>query len=103
MRRNAYRRPLAGRRGPRHNPGMAETATARHLAHFEAIRAAEKAEEEARLGRALETPPGERMLRGSKLGAALPWTPALLAEVDASVDGQMELARRRIALGLGRK
>jgi hypothetical protein len=28
-------------------------------------------------------------------------TPALLAEVDANADGQMELARRRIALALG--
>ncbi|MGH7857968.1 MAG: hypothetical protein ACREQY_11625 [Candidatus Binatia bacterium] len=82
---------------------MAGTATARHFAHFEAIRVAEKAEEEARFGRALETPPGERMLRGSKLGSALPWTPAVLAEVDALADGQMEIARRRIALGLGRK
>jgi hypothetical protein len=30
----------------------------------------------------------------------LPLTPPLLAEIDARADGQMELARRRIALGL---
>ena len=80
---------------------MPEIASARDLAHFEAIAAGERAEEEARITRATETPPGERMLAGIKLGAALGWSPALLAEIDAQADGQMELARRRIALGLG--
>jgi hypothetical protein len=32
-----------------------------------------------------------------------PLTPAVLAELDARADGQMEIARRRIALGLGTK
>ncbi len=40
---------------------------------------------------------------GLQMGAELPFTPALLAEIDARADGQMELARRRIALGLGTK
>jgi hypothetical protein len=30
-------------------------------------------------------------------------TPALLAEIDAQADGQIEIARRRVALGLGTK
>lgn len=79
---------------------VTNVATPKDLAHFAAIRTAEEASEEDRLRRAAETPPGERMLRGSRLGAELPWTPALLAEADARADGQMELARRRIAMGL---
>jgi hypothetical protein len=43
------------------------------------------------------------MLAGIRLGAMLPMTPVLLAEIDARADGQMELARRRIALGIGSK
>lgn len=82
---------------------MARNAEPKDSAHFAAIKAAEEAEEEERFRRAAETPPGDRMLRGSRLGAELPWTPLLLAEVDARADEQMELARRRIALGLGRK
>jgi hypothetical protein len=48
----------------------------------------------------LATPPGERILEGFRLAAEAPWTPAHLAELDARTDGEMELARRRIALGL---
>lgn len=77
---------------------MSDVATPRDEAHFEAVGRAEEQEEEERFLRAAETPPGERMLRGFRLGAALPWTSALLAEADARADGQMELARRRIAL-----
>ena len=77
-------------------------ASGRDLAHFATIGAAEEAEEEARIARACDTPPGERILLGISLGVELPWTPALIAELDARADGQMELARRRIALGLGR-
>lgn len=40
------------------------------------------------------------MILGCELGAEIAWTPAVLAEIDARADGQMELARRRIALGL---
>jgi hypothetical protein len=43
------------------------------------------------------------MLAGIRLGMQLPWTRAVLAEVDAQTDGQMELARRRIALSIGSK
>ena len=43
---------------------------------------------------------GERVLIGFRLGAEAPWTPAHLAELDARCDGQMELARRGITLGL---
>ena len=78
-------------------------ATARDRAHFEAIAAAEEAEEEARFSRAAATQPGERILAGAKLSAEFPLTPAILAELDARADGQMEIARRRIALGLGTK
>jgi hypothetical protein len=72
------------------------------FAHFAAIAAAEAETEEQRFAAAARTPPGERMLAGLRLGAQLPMTPALLAEIDARADGQMELARRRIALGLAR-
>ena len=75
-------------------------ATSHDVAHFAAIRAAKESEEEASFERAVKTPPGERMLRGISLGATLTLTPAILAEIDARADGQMELARRRIALGL---
>jgi hypothetical protein len=78
-------------------------ATPRDHAHFAAIAAAETAEEEARFARAATTPPGERMLAGARLSAVFPLTPAVLAELDARVDGEMEIARRRIALGLGKK
>jgi hypothetical protein len=78
-------------------------ATSRDFAHFAAIAAAEAAEEEERFLRASRTPPGERILMGMQLGAELPVTPALLADIDAPADGQMELARRRIALGLSAK
>jgi hypothetical protein len=82
---------------------MTGTAKPEHFAHFEAIGEAEEGEEETRIDRACATPPGERMLAGIRLGMQLPWTRAVLAEVDAQTDGQMELARRRIALGLGSK
>jgi hypothetical protein len=78
-------------------------ATPKDRAHFAAIAAAEAAEEDERFERAAATPPGERVVAGMRLGAQLPITPALLAEIDARADGQMELARRRIALGLGTK
>jgi hypothetical protein len=80
---------------------MSPTATSRDRDHFSAIAAAEAKTEEERLARAVTTPPGERMLLGIELGAEVPWTPAVLAEIDARADGQAELARRRIALGLG--
>lgn len=80
---------------------MSGQATPEHRAHFEAVAAAEAAEEEERYVRAARTPPGERMEAGIRLGTMLPLTPPLLAEIDARADGQMELARRRIALGLG--
>ncbi len=69
--------------------------------HFEAIAAGERESELERIERAARTPPGERILEGAELAARMPWTPAHLAELDARADGQMELARRRIALGLG--
>ncbi len=76
------------------------SATRKDLAHFEAIAAAERESEEERIARALEVPPGERMLLGLALGAEAPWTPAHLAEADAAADGQIEIARRRVARGL---
>ena len=79
------------------------TATPADHAHFAAIAAAETAEEDARFARAAERPPGEGMLAGIRLGAMLPMTPALLAEIDARADGQMEFARRRVALGIATK
>lgn len=79
---------------------MREVATQREHAHFAAVAAAEAAEEDERIRRAVETPPGERMRAGIEMGEELPCTPALLAEIDARADGQMEIARRRIALGL---
>jgi hypothetical protein len=79
---------------------VTKAATPRDRAHFAAIAAAEAAEEDERFTRAARTPPGERMQEGIRLGAMLPLTPPLLAEIDARADGQMELARRRIALGL---
>lgn len=77
-------------------------ATPRDRRHFEAIAAAEALSEEERIARAVATPAGERMLAGIELGAELPLTPAVLAELDARADGQMEIARRRIALALVR-
>ena len=77
-------------------------ATERDRAHFEAIATAEAQSDEERIDRAAKTPPGERMLLGIDLGLQFAWTPAHLAEADAEADGQMELARRRIALGLSR-
>lgn len=82
---------------------MRHTASARDVAHFATIGAAEAETEERRFAEAASTPPGERILAGMRLGASLPVTPALLAEIDACADGQMELARRRIALGLTRQ
>jgi hypothetical protein len=82
---------------------MTKLSTPRDVEHFATIGAAEAAEEDERLARAARTPPGERILMGLQMGAELPFTPALLAEIDARADGQMELARRRIALGLGTK
>ena len=81
---------------------MRRSASRRDFAHFSAIAAAEAETEEQRFAHAARTPPGEGILTGLRLGAALPMTPALLAEIDARADGQMEIARRRIALGLVR-
>ncbi len=82
---------------------MTTCASERDLAHFAAIAAAEAAEEEERFARAARTPPGDRMLAGIRMDAQLPMTPAILAEIDARADGQMELARRRVALGIRAK
>jgi len=82
---------------------MKSSASARDFAHFAAIALAEEESEEQRFLHAARTPPGERVLTGLRLGAALPMTPPLLAEIDARADGQMELARRRIALALTNK
>jgi hypothetical protein len=76
-------------------------ASARDRRHFEAIAEGERRAEDERIETALRTPPGERILIGLQLAADAPWTPAHLAELDARTDEQMELARRRIALGLG--
>jgi len=76
-------------------------ATPEDHRHFAAVAAAEAAEEEERYARAARTAPGERMQEGIRLGMILPLTPPLLAEIDARADGQMELARRRVALGIG--
>jgi hypothetical protein len=75
-------------------------ATAQDRAHLAAIATGERQSEAERIERALATQPGERILEGFRLGAETPWTPAHLAELDARTDGEMELARRRIALGL---
>jgi hypothetical protein len=75
-------------------------ATAGERRHFETIAEGERCSEEERIERALRTTPGERILEGLRLGMEVPWTPAHLAELDACADEQMELARRRIALGL---
>lgn len=77
------------------------TASDRDRAHFAAIARGEAENEDERYERAARTPPGERILEGYRLGLEVPWTPAHLAEVDARADGQMEIARRRIAMGLG--
>lgn len=82
---------------------MGSAASPRDLAHFAAIAAAEAVSEEERIARAVSTPPGERMVLGIELGTAFPWTPAVFAEIDARTDGQAELARRRIALGLSHR
>jgi hypothetical protein len=76
-------------------------ATGRHRAHFAAIARGEAAAEEERFERAARVSPGERILEGARLARDAVWTPAHLAQVDADADGQMELARRRIAMGLG--
>jgi hypothetical protein len=76
-------------------------ASPRDRAHFAAIAKAEEQSEEERIEDALRTSPAERMRAGFEMGVIAWWTPAHLAELDARTDGQMELARRRIALGLG--
>ncbi len=76
-------------------------ATSRDREHFAAIAAGEREGEEERIARTLRLSPGERILLGFDLAASAPWTPAHMAEADARTDGEMELARRRIALGLG--
>lgn len=76
-------------------------ATPEERRHFAAIAEGEDRSAEERIDRALTTPPGDRILEGLRLGAEAPWTPAHLAELDARTDDQMELARRRIAMGLG--
>jgi len=82
---------------------MTTVATPRDLAHFAAVGAAEVAEEAERFARAGRTAPGERIVAGMRMGSALPLTPEMLAEIDARADGQMEIARRRLALGLGKQ
>ncbi len=75
-------------------------ATARDRAHFAAVAEGERLSEEERIERALATPPGERILEGFRLAGEATLTRAHLAELDARTDEQMELARRRIVLGL---
>jgi hypothetical protein len=75
-------------------------ASEEDIAHFAAVAAAKVESEIERLDAALRTPAGERMLLGVALGLEGPWTAAHLAEMDARTDGEMELARRRIALAL---
>lgn len=74
--------------------------TSKDRAHFAAIAAGEAENEVERIELALRLSPGERILIGFRLAAEAPWTPAHLADIDARADGQMELARRRIVLGL---
>lgn len=73
------------------------------IAHFNAISIAMDADERERTERADNMSPGDRILMGVKMGRETPWTGAHLAEIDARADGQMELARRRIALGIVRE
>ena len=82
---------------------MRSAATPEDLAHFAAIRAAEETAEEERFQRAAETPPGNGCSPAcaSERGHGAHATGS--AEIDARTDGQMELARRRIALGLTSK
>jgi hypothetical protein len=80
---------------------MTDAATDADRAHFRAIAEAEAESEDERFTRAAAEPPGPRMLAGHELGRALPRTPASIAESDARADGQMEIARRRVARGLG--
>jgi hypothetical protein len=68
--------------------------------HFEAIAEAERLSELERIDEALRKSPGERVLEGLRLGMRAPWTPAHQAEMDARADGQMELARRALAMGM---
>ncbi len=75
-------------------------ATAEDWRHFEVIGEAERQSELERIDAAIATPPGERILLGLRLGMRAPCSPAHLAEQDARADGQMELARRSLALGL---
>lgn len=93
---------LAAAAIPCYSRDMRRSASRRDVAHFAAIAAVEAETEEQRFAHAARTPPGERILTGLRLGAQLPLTPALLAEIDACTDGQMELARRRVALALVR-
>jgi hypothetical protein len=82
---------------------MRPAASSRDIGHFSAIAAAEAASEDERISRAVATAPGDRMALGIELGAALPWTSEIMAEIDARTDGQAELTRRRIALGLSHR
>lgn len=91
---------LAVSEAARHNETMSRSASSEDYAHFAAIARAEEVAEEERIDRAVKTPPGERMVMGVRLDAAMKLTPQIVAEIDARADGQMELARRRIALGL---
>jgi len=76
-------------------------ASASDREHFEEIARATEAQETDSYARAAACPPGAGMLVGLRLGLLLPKSPAIMAEDDARADGQMELARRRLALGLG--
>lgn len=77
-------------------------ATDEDRAHFAAIARAMREDEDERIARALDMTPGQRILLGFELAAEAPWTPARLAELDAETDGEIELARLRVARGLGR-
>ena len=74
-------------------------ASASHRDHFRVIAAAEELSTSERIEDALRRAPGERILAGLEMGALVPWSAELLAQIDADSDGQMGIARRWIALG----
>ncbi len=75
-------------------------ATQKDRAHIAAIAEATRAEEEQAIAAAAAMTPSERLAAGFALMDDAPWTPAQLAQIDADADSQMELARRRVAMGL---
>ncbi len=68
--------------------------------HFAAIAATERDSERQRIQQATQMTPEERILAGLELARSVHWTKAHWAELDRQTDGQLELARRRIALNL---